>query len=101
MMIEMREREDKPGSSEATLTCEEFQAQMPELVGSNSIHEHPHLKTCERCSALLADLEYIAQSLTDFFPLQEPRDEVWKKIQDGMIDADSEQKETGGPEKRK
>ena len=65
-----------------TMRCEEFQAQLPELIGSGAnISEHSHLKSCELCSALLADLETIAEAARQLFPVVEPPDEVWEQIE--------------------
>ena len=87
MMIQMRDKAESPGGSSAggrTLSCEEFQAQMPELMGGG-IHDHEHLKTCARCQALLEELEYIAQIAGDLMqPVYEPGDEVWKRITDSL-----------------
>lgn len=87
MMIQMRDKAGAPGGSPSgarVLSCEEFQAQMPELMGSG-IHDHEHLKTCARCQALLEELEYIAQIAGDLMqPVYEPGDEVWKRITDSL-----------------
>ncbi len=82
MMVQMRnpaERLDgSPGGR--PVTCEEFQAQMPELLGDGN-RDHQHLKTCARCQALLEELEYIAGMASDLLlPLHEPRDSVWENI---------------------
>jgi hypothetical protein len=64
------------------VTCEEFQSQLPELVGAGQdIRSHEHLKTCDRCAELLADLEYIAGIAGDLLlPVYEPGEAVWQKI---------------------
>ena len=37
-----------------TMTCNEFQDQLSDLVGSGAnVSSHPHLQTCELCRALL------------------------------------------------
>jgi hypothetical protein len=64
------------------MTCAEFQAQLPELIGSGeSAANHPHLQSCELCSALLADLETIAEAARQLFPIEEPPDELWEQIE--------------------
>jgi len=64
------------------LTCEEFQAQLPELIGSGKkISEHDHIQTCELCRALLADLETIAEAARQLFPIVEPPDNLWEQIE--------------------
>jgi hypothetical protein len=64
------------------MSCEAFQAQLPELVGSGeNLANHPHLKDCELCRALLADLETIAEAARQLFPIEEPPDALWKEIE--------------------
>jgi hypothetical protein len=81
MMVQMRDHiEGHNGSSTGRpLSCEEFQAGMSELVG-DGIREHPHLQTCDRCRALLEELEYIAGIARELLPIYEPGDSVWEKI---------------------
>ncbi|MGA2752506.1 MAG: hypothetical protein ABSE53_01975 [Terracidiphilus sp.] len=67
------------------MTCAEFQAQLPELVGSGEdAAAHPHLMDCDRCRALLADLETIAEAARQLFPSVEPPDEVWAHIESAI-----------------
>ena len=68
------------------MTCAAFQAQLPELISTGeSISGHPHLKDCELCRALLADLETIAEAARQLFPLEaEPPDELWEHIQSAI-----------------
>ena len=75
----------------ATISCVEFQEQLPDLFasGGNGVPEDPalveHLKTCENCSALVRDLQYIADQASLLLqPTLEPSDNVWKKIQEGL-----------------
>jgi hypothetical protein len=77
--------------SPATISCADFQEQLPDLFasGGNGTPEDPtlveHLKTCENCSALVRDLQYIADQASLLLqPTLEPSDNVWKKIQEGM-----------------
>ena len=64
------------------MSCEAFQAQLPELIGSGEkLGETPHLKDCDLCRALLADLETIAEAARQLFPIEEPPDELWEKIE--------------------
>ena len=88
---------NKP-ESPAKISCAEFQEQLPDLfaAGSHGVPEDPalveHLKTCEQFSALVRDLQYIADQASLLLqPTHEPSDNVWKKIQAG-IDADRNQK---------
>jgi predicted anti-sigma-YlaC factor YlaD len=67
------------------LTCAEFQAQLPELIGSGEqIAEHPHLQNCELCRSLLADLETIAEAARQLFPTVEPSDKLWEQIESAI-----------------
>ncbi len=82
MMVQMRNHAERLGDSHAgqPVTCEEFQKQMPELLGDD-IRGHEHLKTCARCAALLDELEYIARIASDLLlPVYEPGESVWQKI---------------------
>jgi hypothetical protein len=66
------------------MSCVEFQAQLPDLVASGDAAAHPHVKTCARCSALLADLTTIAEAARQLFPSVEPPDEVWEHIESAI-----------------
>ena len=64
------------------MTCAEFQAQLPELIGSGeSLSGNPHLESCELCRALLSDLETIADAARQLFPITDPPDELWTHIE--------------------
>jgi hypothetical protein len=64
------------------MSCEEFQSQLPDLIGSGKIDSnHPHLKSCELCQALLADLETIAEAARQLFPIEDPPSKLWDKIE--------------------
>jgi hypothetical protein len=68
------------------LSCAEFQAQLPELIGSGDqvAAHHPHIQSCELCRALLADLETIAEAARQLFPAVEPPDELWHQIESAI-----------------
>jgi len=67
------------------MSCEEFQAQLPELIGSGAdVSSHPHLESCNRCRAFVAELEAIAQAARELFPSVEPPDEVWQGIESAL-----------------
>ncbi|HUB52741.1 MAG TPA: hypothetical protein VL986_11355 [Terracidiphilus sp.] len=92
------------------MTCEEFQAQLPELIGSGKIDaNHPHLRDCELCKALLADLETIAEAARQLFPIEDPPPKLWDKIElalkseEGSIpeDGDEPEEEPGAKPERK
>ena len=69
-----------------SLSCAEFQAQLPELVGcGEKIVNHPHLQSCKLCRALLADLDAIAQAARQLFPVEEPPDALWEHIELAIV----------------
>jgi hypothetical protein len=76
----------------AKMSCAEFQAQLPELIGSGAdASAHPHIQSCELCRALLADLETIAEAARQLLPAVEPPDDLWAQIELKIQD------ETDGP----
>ncbi|WP_263410153.1 hypothetical protein [Terriglobus tenax] len=87
-----------------TISCAEFQEQLPELFANakgGKISDNPiyaeHLRTCDNCSALVRDLEYIAEQarlLLDPGSEAEPSDDVWSNIQSAL--ATSENNGGGG-----
>lgn len=78
------------------MTCEEFQALLPELIGTGQdINRHPHIQSCELCRALLADLEAIAQAARDLFPIEEPPDELWSKLDSAIKQQESAPAKSG------
>ena len=69
------------------MSCAEFQAHLPELIGSGeTAANHPHVQNCELCRALLADLETIAEAARQLFPVEEPPDKLWKQIESKIKD---------------
>jgi hypothetical protein len=72
--------------------CADFQEKLPELFESGAdLKEQEHLKTCEQCSALVSDLEYIAQQAKLLLPIHDPSPAVWENIQTSL----SGEKSTG------
>jgi hypothetical protein len=65
------------------MSCQEFQDQLPELIGSGmNISDHPHMKECELCRALVAELETIAEAARQLIPIEvEPPDDLWEQIE--------------------
>ena len=52
-----------------TMSCLEFQEQLPELFDSGSdVERHTHVRTCDLCRALVYDLEIIAEEARSRFP---------------------------------
>ena len=59
-----------------------FRTSLPSLFESGEdLNTQAHLKTCENCSALVRDLEYIAQQAKLLLPIHDPSPEVWENIQ--------------------
>ena len=72
---------DDPGK----MSCAEFQAQLPELIASGAnAADHEHVKSCDLCRALLADLETIAEAARQLFPTVEPPDKLWTQIESAI-----------------
>lgn len=64
------------------LACHEFEALLPELIGSGEkLANQPHPQHCALCRALLTDLKAIAEAARELLPFMEPPDEVWKHIE--------------------
>lgn len=77
------------------MTCQEFQAQLADLIGSGTdVSKHPHLQTCDTCSALLAELQTIADAARQLFPIEQPKEDLWERIElaikkeDGSVQPD-------------
>lgn len=67
------------------MSCEEFQAQLADLISSGQdLSQHPHLKHCPRCRALLADLETIAEAARQLLPVEPPEDDLWERIESAI-----------------
>ena len=67
------------------ITCQEFQAQLPEMIGAGeSLAAHAHLQHCAICRALLADLETIADAARQLFPVVDPPDDLWEHIESAI-----------------
>lgn len=63
--------------------CVVFQASMANRIGAGEdLQSDPHLASCERCRALLAELEFIVEFAKQVMPVeQEPREDLWSQIQ--------------------
>jgi hypothetical protein len=73
-----------------TMSCQEFQARLPELIGSGeNASDHPHVQECELCRALLADLETIAEAARQLLPIEEPPDKLWSQIESAIRKEDA------------
>jgi len=75
----------KKENGSLSMSCAEFQERLPELFESGQdIGSDPHLATCENCSALVRDLQYIAQQAKLLLPLRDPSPAVWENIQSAL-----------------
>ena len=67
------------------MSCEEFQSQLPELIGSGEkVADHEHIRNCDLCRALLADLETIAEAARSLLPVEEPPAKLWESIENAI-----------------
>ena len=65
--------------------CVEFQAKLPSLFGAEAdFAQEPHLQSCENCSELVRDLEYIAQQAKLLMPIHDPSPAVWNNIKTAL-----------------
>jgi predicted anti-sigma-YlaC factor YlaD len=63
------------------MTCADFQDRLPELFETHAdLSAEEHLKNCENCTALVRDLEYIAQQAKLLLPIHDPSPGVWDNI---------------------
>lgn len=63
--------------------CFAFQSTMAERIGEGEdLQSHPHMATCERCRALVRELEEIAIVARQLMPEDaEPGEDLWTKIE--------------------
>ena len=73
------------------MSCEEFQSQLAELVGSGAnVLDHPHLKECQNdCLRLYQDLQTIADAAKQLFQDQQPEDNLWERIESAIKKGDA------------
>jgi len=102
MRTMMREQEDRPTGPLAdgyALSCEEFQDQMAQLMENEmvDIHDHPHLRTCARCTALLDELEQIGDAAKELLtPTYEPSDKLLDRIRESIFGGETDAKDSKG-----
>jgi hypothetical protein len=79
------------------MNCADFQERLPELFESHAdLTAEEHLKSCENCSALVRDLEYIAQQAKLLLPIHDPSPGVWEKIESAIQQEPSSGSSQGG-----
>jgi hypothetical protein len=72
-----------------SMSCEEFQSQLAELVGSGAdVENHPHIKECDICRQLYEELQAIADAAKQLFPDQQPEDNLWERIESAIKNED-------------
>lgn len=65
--------------------CSEFQEKLPDLFESGAdLSQDSHLSTCDTCSALVRDLEYIAAQAKLLLPIHDPSPKVWQNIHSAL-----------------
>lgn len=73
-----------------SMNCADFQNKLPELFESGAdLSKEDHLKSCENCSALVRDLEYIASQAKLLLPIHDPSPAVWQNIQTALDRGDA------------
>jgi hypothetical protein len=73
-----------------SMSCEEFQSQLAELIGSGAnVLDHPHIRECKNnCLRLYEDLQTIANAAKQLFPDQQPEDNLWERIESAIKQGD-------------
>ena len=73
-------------AQEGDQECAQFQALMADRIGAGEdLKTYSHMLTCERCRALVGDLEAIAAAARLLMPVEiDPRDDLWIKIKDAI-----------------
>jgi ubiquitin len=76
------DKNDTMKMSKQSVSCADFQDQLPDLFESGAdLSQQEHLQSCAQCSALVRDLEYIAQQAKLLLPIHDPSPAVWDNIQ--------------------
>jgi hypothetical protein len=83
--------------------CVAFQASMAERIGEGEdLQSNPHMATCERCTALVRELEAIAEAARLLMPIDaEPDDDLWSKIESKLSLQDLESEDSEAPSRIK
>ena len=85
-----RQHDDSAGQNGGNLDidqvdreCAHFQASMAErIMAGEDLQQNPHMLTCERCRALVGELEAIAEVARQLLPIEEdPDEDLWIKIE--------------------
>jgi hypothetical protein len=72
-----------------SMSCEEFQSQMAELVGSGAdLESHPHIQDCAICRQLYEELQVIVDAARQLLADQQPQDNLWDRIESAIKKGD-------------
>lgn len=67
------------------MTCAEFQKVLPYIIETGGkAEEEGHLRECQVCSDLVADLRYIAEQAKLLVPMLDPDPRVWTGIEKSL-----------------
>ena len=72
------------------MNCVELQHSLVEIEDGSGADQRAHLKTCPKCSSLLAELNLIASTATDLRAAEEPSPRVWHSIATSLEQMESE-----------
>jgi hypothetical protein len=76
-------------TTDSKMTCEEFQAQLSDLVGSGAdVGNHPHIQDCAICRQLYEELQTIADAARQLFAEEQPEDHLWDRIETAIKEED-------------
>lgn len=68
-----------------SMSCEEFQSQLAELVGSGAnVENHPHVKECAICRQLIEELQVIADAAKQLLSDEQPEEGLWDRIESAI-----------------
>lgn len=67
------------------MTCADFQKVLPDIIEiGGTAEQEAHLKSCQVCTDLVADLRYIAEAAKMLVPMEEPSPGVWTGIEKAL-----------------
>ncbi len=67
------------------MTCAEFQKVLPYIIETGGApKQEEHLRNCQVCADLVADLRYIAEQAKLLVPMEEPSPRVWDGIRNSL-----------------
>ena len=72
------------------MNCVELQHSLVEIEDGSGADQRAHLKTCRKCSTLIAELNLIATTATDLRGAEEPSPRVWHSIETALNQFETE-----------